>query len=317
MSRITRVSGVIGSSITCFSRRFRRPAWQMYVIGGWDTNQYSQVDTVYASVDGSTWTSETPLPGIRYGHTSVVLNSKLFVIGGLHFSDDYASVIGTTDGSTWVDETPLPEAIFGAASAVLGSKMYVIGGVQGSYDSDVFLDTVYSSKDGSVWATEPPLPAILYSHGAAASGQTLYVVGGGRERGYYHFGFSPEESDIVVNTVYSFDGTTWTNETALPAAVSAQTQTAIVGSKLFVLGAGTDQKGVYSFAFPTPTVRPTSAPTNVPSPLPSMYPTPMPTPKPAASPTPAPTMTTAAAQCIDCGRHLTGRALLFGYLSCC
>jgi hypothetical protein len=283
----------------------------MYVIGGYDTDAMWQLDTVYASVDGSTWTSETPLPQGRDGHTSVVLNSKLFVIGG-HFLWEYnASVFSTTDGSTWVDETPLPEAIVDAASAVLGSKMYVIGGVKWD-GSDVFLDTVYSSKDGSVWATEPPLPATLFSHGAAASGQTLYVVGGERGTPYDVYQYS-----ITVNTVYSFDGTTWTNETALPAAVSAQTQTAILGSKLFVLGAGTDQKGVYSFAFPTPTVRPTSAPTNVPSPLPSMYPTPMPTPKPAASPTPAPTMATAAAQCTDCGRHLTGRALLFGYLSCC
>ena len=76
-------------------------------------------------------------------------------------------------------------------------------------------------------------------------------------------------------------------------------------------------------AYPTP--HPTPHPTMYPTPYPTPHPTTMyPTPKPAASPTPAPTMITPAptpfavdAQCIDCGRRLTGRALLFGYLNCC
>ena len=70
----------------------------------------------------------------------------------------------------------------------------------------------------------------------------------------------------------------------------------------------------------TPTPIPTPAPSAVPTPAPSA----VPTPAPAASPTPVPTMINPAptpfsmdAQCIDCGRRLTGRTLLFGYLSCC
>jgi hypothetical protein len=39
----------------------------------------------------------------------------------------------------------------------------------------------------------------------------------------------------------------------------------------------------------------------------------VPIPAPAASPTPF----SVDAQCIDCGRRLTGRTLLFGYLNCC
>ena len=68
-------------------------------------------------------------------------------------------------------------------------------------------------------------------------------------------------------------------------------------------------------------------PTVIPSPSPISVPTlttPHPTPQPAASPTPAPAIITPAptsfsvdTQCIDCGRRLTGRALLFGYLNCC
>ena len=68
-------------------------------------------------------------------------------------------------------------------------------------------------------------------------------------------------------------------------------------------------------------LNPTQYPTSHPTPHPT-HPTQLPTP--AASPTPAPIMLISTAptasmeaQCIDCGRRLTGRTLLFGYLNCC
>ena len=76
--------------------------------------------------------------------------------------------------------------------------------------------------------------------------------------------------------------------------------------------------------YPTPhptTPYPTQTPATSPMPLPT---TPYPTQTPATSPTPVSTMITPAptpfsvdGQCIDCGRRLTGRALLSGYLNCC
>ena len=68
---------------------------------------------------------------------------------------------------------------------------------------------------------------------------------------------------------------------------------------------------------PAPSAVPTSAPSVVPTPTPSAVlipaPSAVPIPAPAASPTPF----SVDAQCIDCGRRLTGRTLLFGYLNCC
>ena len=74
---------------------------------------------------------------------------------------------------------------------------------------------------------------------------------------------------------------------------------------------------------PSPTPLPT-APSATPSAVPISAPSAGPIPAPAASPTPVPTMINPAptpfsvdSQCTDCGRRLTGRTLLFGYLSCC
>ena len=79
-------------------------------------------------------------------------------------------------------------------------------------------------------------------------------------------------------------------------------------------------------ALPTPT--PTAVPTAAPFPVPTAVPLPVPTgvslPAPTSVPIPTPTLVpilsptpVEAQQCIDCGRRLTGRTLLFGYLNCC
>lgn len=59
---------------------------KIYIIGGWDTNQKPLDDVQYAGILGNgnigTWKTTTPFPRKVYGHTAIVHNGYLYVMGG-------------------------------------------------------------------------------------------------------------------------------------------------------------------------------------------------------------------------------------------
>lgn len=153
----------------------------VYAIGG--ANAFALAD-VWSSDDGINWahlTSGQPFSSrfsARFGHTSVVLNGLMFVIGG--FDGDYRNdVWSSPDGVHWTQRTA--NAGFSGrtnhASVVLNGLMYVIGGVSGVE----LKNDVWSSADGITWTQETaaaPFSTRQY-HAAVTINGKMYVISGG------------------------------------------------------------------------------------------------------------------------------------------
>ena len=163
---------------------------QIWVIGGYGTDSFGNdafIDNVISWTGRSQdpWVVEanagqTPFNGIR-GHSSVVYDNKIWVIGGIDEEDHQNKVWTTTDGITWISETEFPQRFAHHKSVVFDDKIWVIGGATktGSLN-EVF----YYSKETNTWTryTMPPEFTERNGHG-------VLVVDEGRiHDGIYIFG---------------------------------------------------------------------------------------------------------------------------------
>jgi N-acetylneuraminic acid mutarotase len=101
----------------------------MWVMGGFGNGLKNDV---WYSSDGETWTQATSSASwsVRKGHTSVVYNNKIWVIGGLDGNDVWYS----SDGISWTQATSSASwsSLSYHTSVVYDNKMCVIGGLDGS-----------------------------------------------------------------------------------------------------------------------------------------------------------------------------------------
>jgi N-acetylneuraminic acid mutarotase len=178
----------------------------------------------------------TQLPDYIYGHSSVVYNGYLYVIGGgtynlLNIDTVYYAPINS-DGTigAWNTTTVIlgPGERFHTSIAYNG-YLYVIGG----YDTDP-VNTVYYApinSDGTVgaWSRTTVIPAVRYLHTSVVYNGYLYVIGG-------NFGVG-----VPVDTVYyaliNADGTigAWNTTTVIPAVRGDHTSV-VYNGYLYVIG---------------------------------------------------------------------------------
>jgi len=188
---------------------------------------------LYSSVDGTTWNPINPT-AVNFGLLSAT-SYEVPLNGGLDFLGEPAPSFGTV---------------------VFQGKMWVIGGVQtGNLASDVWYS---SDPNGLIWSPGTNTPFINQSYfvnGCYVYNDQIYVsissgVGAGQ-----------------TNTVYSFDGTTWTLLTTAPGFTPRVDNSSVVAfNKIWILG-GYDGNGsnsgyqndvwYYPATTPTPTPMPT------------------------------------------------------------
>jgi hypothetical protein len=210
---------------------------KMWLFGGVGIAQetpritFTSLNDVWVSENGKTWTKTTSTVPARSGHSMVVFNEKLWLIGG------YASSWGTykndvwcsSDGVSWTcvrDSAAFSPRIF-HSSVVFNNKMWVIGGLTRISP----MSDVWSSIDGVIWekaleASEAAgFPARCY-HSSLVYADKLWVIGG-RDTGY-----NP------INDVWcSSDGATWTKATAGADFSPRQGHTGLVyDKKIWVIG---------------------------------------------------------------------------------
>jgi hypothetical protein len=133
---------------------------RMWVLGG--TGNYyfgdarSLKNDVWSSADGRTWKKETENAGWapRAYHQAVVLDGRIFIIGGGNYVPEYAGyndVWSSADGVHWTQVTqaaPWPPRLWFSA-AVYRSRMWVLGGW--SKIPDTNWGDVWYSRDGREW----------------------------------------------------------------------------------------------------------------------------------------------------------------------
>ena len=133
---------------------------KMWILGG--TEKYYFGDNtnlkndVWSSEDGKTWTCETEHAGWspRAYHQAVVMNDKLYVMGGGNYLPEYQvknDVWCSEDGKTWTQLTeaaPWPPRIW-SSSAVYRDHLWVIGGWSNNPSRN--WNDVWYSADGKTW----------------------------------------------------------------------------------------------------------------------------------------------------------------------
>jgi N-acetylneuraminic acid mutarotase len=192
-----------------------------------------------SDINTSYWSIGENMSERRNELTGVVLNGKIYVIGG----EDKASGGGQKNTvevydiakGKWVNDTkPMPLALDHTASAVYDGKIYVVGGF---LERKVPTDKVFIYEpQKNQWQEGKSLPSSI---GAALNAQfingILYVVGG------------LNSSHVPVNTNYAYDPKTDTWSTKAPMPTARQhLQTAVIDGKLFALGGRILGNGVHS-----------------------------------------------------------------------
>lgn len=169
---------------------------KIWVIGGYDNELYIDDVRSWTGLAQDSWelvasAVSTPFNGIR-GHSSVVFDDKMWVIGGMERTGYVNNVWVTTNGRSWTQARDLPVMSAYHKSVVFDDKIWVIGGLTEAGPSN----TMYYYEKDSGW-NRYELPAgtslrALYNH------EIVVVDEGGPDDGIYIFG--------------SFDGSDYFND---------------------------------------------------------------------------------------------------------
>ncbi len=188
---------------------------------------------------GVYWTEATANAGFsaRSDHTSLVFNSKMWVIGGLRLNASGVAfckddVWYSADGVAWTEATAAAAyGNRGSHTSVVfddggGAKMWLIAGGAPARKGDVW----YSS-DGANWtqATGAADFSARMDHSSVVFNNKMWVIGG-------------VDAGGLKNDVWSSaDGITWAEETAAAAFSPRLWHRSIVyGSKMWVIGGRND-----------------------------------------------------------------------------
>lgn len=188
----------------------------------------------------------------RAGHTSLVFDGKLWVIGGgttgaAGTSEYYNDVWFSENGKDWVEAVADTAASSSQhftqraehTSVVFDDKLWVIGGKGvDSTGNLMYFKNVWSSVDGMAWVKEPDAPfAGLASHTSLVFDDKLWVIGGENI-----LGNSPVTVGPTAEMWFSADGKSWTkafdNSKALAIGYPLRSEhaSAVYGGKMWIIG---------------------------------------------------------------------------------
>ncbi len=162
---------------------------KLWILGGTENYYFGDASSlkndVWTTADGKTWTRATEHAGWspRAYHQAVVLNDRLYLMGGGNYVPQYSAnneVWSTADGVEWVRETEaapwLPRLWFSAE--VYRGRMWVLGGWSNNPSKN--WGDVWHSADGKTW-TELKTPGgwkERHEHSAFVWRDKLWLAGG-------------------------------------------------------------------------------------------------------------------------------------------
>lgn len=269
---------------------------RIYVVGGQNNSDIAQNTVYYGNVlpDGNIpgWTATAaPLPIALSGHTMVVSNGRLYVLGGSTtgeplnaVSDVYVGDIDVNTGDIygWTQTTSLPESRYASAAAVSAGKIWVTGGVtSGTAKADVFyarIDRLTGLIPGAgqrdTWSRATDLPISVYNHNFIAFNGHLFLLGGMNNNGVQDLVYASTLATPKMNIsrwvpttplfLSAYGGNvydTWTGHTAVLRLPLPGESTGIRSGDptVFVIGGGPNTFVAYAGGMGDPANTPPSA----------------------------------------------------------
>jgi N-acetylneuraminic acid mutarotase len=132
------------------------------------------------------WSKVTPLLRQQNEQTTVVLDGRIYVMGGFGLGSDQPiarAQIYDVAKDEWSLGTPLPEPVHHAGAAIVGGKIYQVGGFHNPFAMRDPIDTVWAFDPAvNKWERRAPLPSPRGAMVVAAIGDLIYAAGGEQNR---------------------------------------------------------------------------------------------------------------------------------------
>ena len=143
----------------------------------------------------------------RHSHASVVLDGKIYVMGG--FDGGHLDTVEVYDpqADSWQRVASMPQGQSGHAAAAMGGKIYVTGGETG--DDEAENSAYVYDPQADAWTQLAGMGITRQCHASAVVGGKLYVFGG-----------SGDSGRLSTTEIYDPASGSWVQGPSLPSARS-------------------------------------------------------------------------------------------------
>jgi len=181
------------------------------------------------------WKRKADMPTTRYGHSTSVVNGKIYAFGGagaLTRVDEYDPA---TD--TWTRKADMPTARRGCSTCVVNEKICVIGGGGGPSGGAIATVEVYDPATDT-WAEQTEVPTPRGDPVLGVVDGVIYVIGSKNGPG--------SEWADRGNIVEAYDPSTdtWTRKADMPTS-RWNLSGCVTNGKIYVIGGNTNN-GIFS-----------------------------------------------------------------------
>lgn len=169
----------------------------------------------------NSWATKAAMPTPRGVAASVVLDNKIYVLGGWTTQDSAAVEVYDPIANSWETKANMPTPRNNLTAAVVNGKIYAIAGWSGTANTAVV--EVYDPTSNT-WSTVAPLPVPTNGLKAAVVANKIYVFGGWRTTG-------------LTNAVMMYDpgSNIWITRSDMPTA-RTELAVAVINNRIFALG---------------------------------------------------------------------------------
>jgi N-acetylneuraminic acid mutarotase len=177
----------------------------------------------------SFWTNGPDLPSLVSEHSAVLLEEKIYIIGGEDFIEggrtDIVRVFDITSNQ-WSIAPPLPIPLDHSGVSTDGSKIYVVGGFGEQPRRKVPTDRlfIYDPIQNN-WQEGTRMPTARGALTADFINGLLYAIGG----------VNSSRSPVATNEVYDPMSNSWSETTPMPTARHHHTS-AVANGQLYIIG---------------------------------------------------------------------------------
>jgi Kelch motif protein len=178
----------------------------------------------------SFWSNGPDLPTLIWEHQAVVLEDKIYIIGGVDFIEggprtDTVRVFDITSNE-WSIAPPLPTPLDHTAAATDGSRIYVVGGFSGTEPRREPSDRlfIYDPKTNE-WQEGNRMSEPRAALTADFINGLLYAVGG----------INSAHIPVTTNEVYDPVSNSWSETTSMPTPRHHHVS-AVVNGELYIIG---------------------------------------------------------------------------------